>query len=279
MKNVKVGTMPGRLVEVAVESTMTVREVFEIAGIEILNGYELKANGQTIDVEDKIGDNALVVQSKMIKGNGDKMVKVGIMPGRLVEIAIDSEETIKRAFEIAEITIPNGYELKANGQTVQETDKIGDNALIVASKMIKGNGERTVKVGLMPGRLVEILVEEDTTIKQAFNLAGIEIPNGYEVKANGANVELDDKIGNNALVVASKMIKGNSQSIKIGLMPGRLVEVLVDENTTVKEAFDLAGIEIPSGYEVKANGQTISLEELASGNALIVASKMIKGNK
>lgn len=209
MKNVKVGTMPGRLVEVAVESTMTVREVFEIAGVEILNGYELKANGQTIDVEDKIGDNALVVQSKMIKGNGDKMVKVGIMPGRLVEIAIDSEETIKRAFEIAEITIPNGYELKANGQTVQETDKIGDNALIVASKMIKGN----------------------------------------------------------------------SQSIKIGLMPGRLVEVLVDENTTVKEAFDLAGIEIPNGYEVKANGQTISLEELASGNALIVASKMIKGNK
>lgn len=68
-KIVKVGTMPGRLQEVVVEGTETVAEVFEMAGIELLDGYEIKADGNTVDLSSNLGNANLLIQVKMIKGN------------------------------------------------------------------------------------------------------------------------------------------------------------------------------------------------------------------
>ena len=85
------------------------------------------------------------------------------------------------------------------------------------------NVMRTVKAGMMPGRLVEVTVEDATTVGQVFELSGIEIPTGYEVRMDGDKVTMDSRATGN-LIVASKMIKGNAGgTIKVGTMPGRLV--------------------------------------------------------
>lgn len=202
---VKVGTMPGRLVEVAVTGEKTVRRVFELAGVEILDGYEVRVDGNKVEL-DSVMNGTLAVQSKMIKGNAS-VVKVGTMPGRLVEVAVEGTEKVKDVFTLAGIEILNGYELRADGNKIDAENTIGNVSLIVQSKLIKGNNS-TVKVGLMPGRLVEIILEGGETVEQAFSIAEIEIPSGYEVRVDGNKVELTDKV-NGGLLVASKLIKGN----------------------------------------------------------------------
>ena len=274
MRTVKVGMMPGRLVEIAVEASTTVREAFEIAQVEVPTGYEVRMDGEKVEMENKITGN-LVVASKMIKGNA--VVKIGMMPGRLVELATEGTETVKELFDMAGIEIPSGYEVRMDGDKIN-IDAQATGGLIVASKMIKGNIEmRTIKVGLMPGRLVEMTVEGGETPRQILSLAGIELPSGFELRLDGEKVDLDVPVTGN-LLVGSKMIKGNSSTTKVGLMPGRLVEIMAEEGMTVAQRFEIAGVEVPSGYEVRADGEKVSMEDTRSYN-LLVASKMIKGNK
>ena len=206
MRTVKAGMMPGRLVEVAVEDVTTVGQVFELSGIEIPTGYEVRMDGEKVEMSKRATGN-LIVASKMIKGNAT--IKVGTMPGRLVEVAVEGTETVAQVFEIAGIEILSGYELRADGTKVDASQSVSGANLVVQSKMIKGNN--STKVGLMPGRLVEILAEDGMTVAQRFELAGVSVPSGYEVRADGEKVELSDtRVAN--LLVASKMIKGNCES-------------------------------------------------------------------
>jgi len=72
------------------------------------------------------------------------------------------------------------------------------------------------------------------------------------------------------------------KTFKVGIVPGSIKEVVVeDEYTTIKELFELAGLNVASGYAVRANGETIDMydeiEDLPDGSG-VYASKMIKGN-
>ena len=66
--------------------------------------------------------------------------------------------------------------------------------------------------------------------------------------------------------------------IKVGMMPGRLVEVVVEEGTTAREIFDIAGVEL-SNHEIRLDGEKIDLDRTIYNGSLLVAMKMIKGNR
>ena len=68
---------------------------------------------------------------------------------------------------------------------------------------------KTIKCGLMPGRLQQIEVSENTTARELFEKAGIELAN-HEIRLDGEKIDLDTTINNGGLLVAMKMIKGNS---------------------------------------------------------------------
>ena len=78
-----------------------------------------------------------------------------------------------------------------------------------------------IKVGMMPGRLVEVEVQEGLTANEIFEKANVEISN-HEIRLDGEKINLDTVINNGGLLVAMKMIKGNARTIKVGMMPGRL---------------------------------------------------------
>ena len=204
MRTVKAGMMPGRLMEVVVEDATTVGQVFELSGIEIPTGYEVRMDGEKVTMDTRASGN-LIVASKMIKGNAT--IKVGTMPGRLVEVAVEGTETVAQVFEIAGVALLSGYELRADGTKVDASQSISGANLVVQSKMIKGNSS-TVKVGLMPGRLVEVVLEGTESVEKVFALAGIEIPSGYEIRMDGEKVNMDTNATGN-LIVGSKLIKGN----------------------------------------------------------------------
>ena len=135
----KVGVMPGRIQEVAVNTGMTLREVIQLAELDA-NGYEVKVDGTVKSLESAVTENDnLVLLVKQIKGNADGVIKIGVMPGRIQEIAVAQGTTVSEVIQLAELD-SSGYEIKVDGTVVglDYTVKSSDN-LILLVKQIKGN--------------------------------------------------------------------------------------------------------------------------------------------
>jgi putative ubiquitin-RnfH superfamily antitoxin RatB of RatAB toxin-antitoxin module len=281
MKTLKVGTMPGVLSEVVVETGMTVGQVIELAGLNA-TGYELKLDGVSVTSEMTIGANSnLLVLVKQIKGNAQTL-KVGTMPGVLTELVYEPYMTVKQVLELANLN-PSGYEIKLDGVTVGLDTVIQLNAnLLVLVKQIKGNlggnTMQTIKVGQMPGLLKELVVQSGMTVGEVLALAELSAT-GYEIKLDGVTVAESATLSStSALLVLVKQIKGNMQTIKVGQMPGLLKEVVVEPGATVESILALAELDA-NGYEIKLDGVTVSPQTtISSTSALLVLVKQIKGN-
>jgi urease alpha subunit len=209
MSTVKVGVMPGRVQEFAVEGTTTFRELFAIAEVNP-EGYEVKADGVKVtDFDTQVGTTQLVLLAKLVKGNVDVTVKIGVMPGRVQEFAVSTETTYNELFALAEVS-PEGYEVKADGVKITDFNaQIGTVALVLLAKLVKGNADSVVKIGVMPGRVQEFAVSTETTFNELFAIAEVD-PSGYEVKADGVKVtDFNAQIGSVALVLLAKLVKGN----------------------------------------------------------------------
>ena len=134
-----------------------------------------------------------------------------------------------------------------------------------------------IKVGVMPGKLVEIVAEEGTKVKEIFELADINV-DGYELRLDGEKVKEYDEVQSGSLLVAMKKIKGNSSTLKVGIMPGKLTEIAIQPETTAFEAFDIAELDV-TGYELRLDGEKIDGDCTVNNGNLLVAMKKIKGNK
>lgn len=133
-----------------------------------------------------------------------------------------------------------------------------------------------IKVGMMPGRLVEVVTNEGATAREIFETAGVELSN-HEIRLDGEKIDLDRTIHNGNLLVAMKMIKGNMPSIKVGMMPGRLEVVEYTEGESAYEIFERANIDL-SNHEIRLDGEKVALDTRINNGNLLVAMKMIKGN-
>lgn len=70
----------------------------------------------------------------------------------------------------------------------------------------------------------------------------------------------------------------NTNTLKVGIMPGKLTEIAIQEETTAFEAFDIAEIDV-TGYELRLDGEKIDGETVVNGGGLLLGMKRIKGNK
>ena len=134
-----------------------------------------------------------------------------------------------------------------------------------------------IKVGVMPGKLVEVVAEEGTKVKEIFTLAEINTE-GYELRLDGEKVKEYDEVQSGALLVCMKKIKGNSSVLKVGVMPGKLTEIAIQPETTAFEAFDIAEIDV-TGYELRLDGEKIDGDCTVNDGSLLIGMKRIKGNK
>ena len=134
-----------------------------------------------------------------------------------------------------------------------------------------------IKVGVMPGKLTEVIAEEGTKVRDIFTLAEIDIE-GYELRLDGEKVKESDEVQSGNLLLAMRKIKGNSSTLKVGVMPGKLTEITLLPNTTAFEAFDIAEIDV-TGYEIRLDGEKIDGETVVNEGSLLIAMRKIKGNK
>lgn len=139
LKIVKVGTVPGRIQEVSVETGTKVKAAIELAGLTSA-GYEIKVNGRTASENDSITSTTeAILLVARVKGNAPILVKVGTVPGRIQEVSVESGATVKEAIELAGLTAA-GYEVKLNGRTVSETERVNSStSVILLVAKVKGN--------------------------------------------------------------------------------------------------------------------------------------------
>ena len=71
----------------------------------------------------------------------ERLVKVGVMPGRLTEVAVNVGSTVGQAIELAQLGVStSGYEIKMDGITVSTSTPItAATNLILLTQMVKGN--------------------------------------------------------------------------------------------------------------------------------------------
>ena len=134
---IKVGKMPGRIEEIAVEDNASVRNILEIAGLDS-EGYEIRVNGSTKELDEEVQDGSVVLLTKMIKGNANMIVKIGKMPGKIEEIALEDGTTVQQALEIVGLD-SEGYEIRVNGTASTTSAELSDGNVVLLTKMIKGN--------------------------------------------------------------------------------------------------------------------------------------------
>ena len=203
----RIGQLPGRINEFAVEAGTTLEQALTIAEINA-DGFEVKVDGVKVtDFNTDVSGAGLVLLSKMVKGNSG-MVRIGQLPGRIQEFAVEAGTTLEQALTIAELNA-DGFEVKVDGVKVTDFNTSIDGAgLILLSKMVKGNAN-IVRVGQLPGRINEFAFEPPTTYAQVFEAAELN-PDGFEVKADGVKVtDFNTEIGSTQLILLSKQIKGN----------------------------------------------------------------------
>lgn len=134
-------------------------------------------------------------------------VRIGTMPGRINEFALENGATVKEALEIADLTT-EGYQIKVNGEQVDEEKVLSDGDLVLLVKQIKGNSEPIIRVGTMPGRINEYAVSTGATVEDVLEIADLTTE-GYQIKVNGEMATLDTPINDGDLVLLVKQIKGN----------------------------------------------------------------------
>ncbi len=140
--------------------------------------------------------------------------------------------------------------------------------------------EKVLRVGKMPGRITEVVVEVGTSIKEVLELAELDAT-GFEIKVDGNTATLDTKVTENTnLVILAQQVKGNSEKIvRVGKMPGRIQEILVQPGMKIREVLAMAELDA-TGFEVKVDGQQSSLDATVTENTnLIILAAQVKGNK
>lgn len=206
-QTIKVGVLPGAVQELFIEERTTVAEVLEMAGLDA-TGYDIRLDGVNVEENTVIGaDASVLVLVKRIKGNMNT-IKVGVLPGQVQEIAYEGELTAGELLDMASLNA-EGYDIRLDGSNVDEDTVIDESArVLVLVKRIKGN-MHTIKVGVLPGAVQEFALEDEMTVEEVLDMAGLD-STGYDIRLDGSTVELDDTVGNEASVlVLVKKIKGN----------------------------------------------------------------------
>lgn len=138
----------------------------------------------------------------------NSLTKIGKMPGRMNDYALEPGSTLQDALDLAELNAES-FEVKVDGNSITDFSTVVDNAnVIMLTKKVKGNNGIT-KIGKMPGRMEEYALEPGSTVQDALNLAELDVEN-FEVKMDGNSIDdLNTSADGAAVIMLTKKVKGN----------------------------------------------------------------------
>jgi sulfur carrier protein ThiS len=135
---------------------------------------------------------------------------------------------------------------------------------------------KTVTVGMVPGPLSQVAVEDDATVASVLAAADLDAA-GLEIKLNGSAATLETRVSDGSRIFLVKKVKGNMKTVTVGMVPGPLSQVAVEDDATVAAVLEAADLDA-AGLEIKLNGSAATLESRVSDGSRIFLVKKVKGN-
>ncbi len=173
-------------------------------------------------------------------------VKVGRLPGKIVEIALNGERTVAAALGAAELSGVEGYEIRVNGAPAEPETTLSEGDVVLLVKKIKGNDDGCVivRIGKLPGSIQEVaLMIEKRTVADALSVAEISQESGYQIRVNGALAEVDTELHEEDTVL---LMKERKRELKIysfystsGIFAGPYRFIAESPEEAIKMANDL----------------------------------------
>lgn len=71
---------------------------------------------------------------------------------------------------------------------------------------------------------------------------------------------------------------GSYLTVQVTKVPGAMKTVTLENGATVRDALSAAELELTQGYELRVDDEVATLDTAISDGAVIVITKMIKGN-
>lgn len=186
-----------------------------------------------------------------------KVIKVGMMPGKLTEVSYEGGETAKELFSLAGVSVDN-HDIRLDGEKISLDDEIVNGSLLVATKLIKGNcdcgtceckeDKKYIAIDLTEEE-IEMLLEAPLPIELEENMVDIE-GNFVTVKVELNQhwlIEKDMFDSVYTLVEASDIVEKEKEPCVYDCQP-------VQEDMAVKPGY-------PEGYEANIEILITELKE------------------
>jgi hypothetical protein len=143
-----------------------------------------------------------------------------------------------------------------------------------------------IEVVKFPGRVVQLDVENGTTVGQALEIVAREYPEidlSGDMRVSNCDVSASTQLREGQRVVITKKMKGNQTSVIVTKFPGAKVELMLDHGSTVGAAIDQAKATLGDvdGYDIRLNGTSADSGSVIPDNGQvqrIILTKKMKGN-
>lgn len=207
---VKVGKLPGVLGNYALPAGSTVSAALAAANLSA-SGYQIRVNGEDTNASHILSNGDRVVLARTVKGNTETIVRIGKLPGRIFEVALNGDNTVAAALAGAGLSA-SGFTLRVNGRDATTSTRLYNGDTVYLTTMVKGNmprhSEITVKVGKLPGVLQDIALNGNRTAADAIAAANLSAT-GYQIRVNGEDVDGSYQLHDGDRVVLARTVKGN----------------------------------------------------------------------
>lgn len=136
-----------------------------------------------------------------------------------------------------------------------------------------------------PGRIMSFSLEDNSTVRDLIDVATSESPGldiSGEKRVNNRAVNDSTRLYDGDRLVITKKVKGNQVSIKVTKFPGRAVDLMLDEGSSVQDAIDQANLGDVSGYQARMDGVEVERNRVIPDDGSVhrvILTKKVKGNK
>ena len=133
------------------------------------------------------------------------LVKVARLGTAVQELALNAGAKVSDALEAADLTVEN-EEIRVNNSASTVSTLLNDNDIVTLVPKVKG-GQKIVKVARLGTAVQQVAVDENASVQDALNAAGIEVEN-EDVRLDGHTVSTSSSIGTGGLITIVPKVKG-----------------------------------------------------------------------
>lgn len=227
-----------------------------------LRSVFFRPNYGTTQTEIGCHEPQVSMKGEQIMSNFITIIKAG---STKEEIFVNTPISVREALEAAGVN-PNGFGITVNGTPATLETMVGAGGTVELAPR-----RNLVKVVRLNQPAVEIFVEDDATVEDALEVAGID-SFSFEVRLNGALADETNPVSDGDVISLAEA----NLTVKVAKLGSRVVELTVASGTTVAQA--LAALQMSNeGFETRVNGMPAHDGTFLRDNDIVTLIPKIKG--